>query len=115
MAPMNAKPKEHLKQLELVDPRDQFKSTITKWKNVSTFAIASGFSHHVRNGPTCKDKWIIIYNDYCKVKDYMYTTSVNAYYWALLVQDRIALDLPPQYVRDEYQIIKAFSSSWPIF
>jgi hypothetical protein len=45
----------------------------------------------------------------------MYTTSVNAYYWALLVQDRIALDLPPQYVRDEYQIIKAFSSSWPIF
>jgi hypothetical protein len=60
---------------------------MAKWKNVSTFVVARGFLHHVRNGPTCKDKWIIIYSDYCKVKDYMYTTGVNAYYWALLVQD----------------------------
>jgi hypothetical protein len=88
---------------------------MAKWKNVSTFAMASGFSHHVRNGPTCKDKWIIIYSDYCKVKDYMYTTGVNAYYGALSVQDRIALDLPHQYVREVYQIIEVFSSSWPIF
>ncbi len=88
---------------------------MAKWKNVPTFVMASGFSHHVRNGPTCKDKWKIIYSDYCKVKDYMYTTGVNAYYWALLVQDRIALDLPHQFVREVYQIIEAFSSSWPIF
>jgi hypothetical protein len=33
---------------------------MAKWKNVSTFVMASGFSHHVRNNPTSKDKWIIV-------------------------------------------------------
>jgi len=33
---------------------------MAKWKNVSTIVMASGFSHHVRNNPTSKDKWIIV-------------------------------------------------------
>jgi len=43
------------------------------------------------------------------------TIHVNANYWAFLVQYNIALNLPHQYVKEIYKIIKVFSSSRVIF
>lgn len=55
---------EHLATCDQVDPCDEFETIITKWKKDIAFMMKVGYSSHMRNGPTCKDKWGIINNDF---------------------------------------------------
>ncbi len=79
--------------LNVVDSRDQFKSTMEKWKKISMKVMATKISHHSKKNPTCKDKWIIILGDYCMIKDYINIIGMNEDYWVLSTQNKSSLDL----------------------
>ncbi len=69
--PCLGKKNEHNVSLGVVDSRDCFKSTIVKWKKIATLMMGCGHNAHVKNGPTCKEKWTTLYNDYKWIWDYM--------------------------------------------
>jgi len=69
--PCSNKKNEHNASLGVVNSRDYFKSTIVKWKIIATLMMGCGHNAHVKNGPTCKEKWRTLYNDYKQIWDYM--------------------------------------------
>ncbi len=77
MALVNVKHEKHLKTLDIAKSRDQFESTMVKWKKTSTIMMAIIYSHHYKYNHACKDKWTIIFGDYCMIKEYTYTTNIN--------------------------------------
>ncbi len=66
--------------LELVDPQDQFKTTIIKWGKFAKKFTQDGNSIHPRNGSTCKDKWDSIYDNFKWIHHYMQSTNHNEIY-----------------------------------
>lgn len=115
MALGDAKHEEHLKTLDIVNFHDQFESTMVKWKKTSTVVMAIIYSHHYKDNHVFKDKWTIVFGDYCMIKDYKDTTSINEDYWVLSIQNMSFLDLLKQYVKKIYETIEYFLSSQPIF
>jgi hypothetical protein len=61
----------HNVSLDVVDSRDCFENTIMKWKKIVALMMGCGHNAHVRNGPTCKEKWTTRYSDYKRIWDYM--------------------------------------------
>jgi hypothetical protein len=47
--------------MDKVDPRDQFETTITKWKKIFVVVMNVDLFLHMRNGLACKDKLGSIY------------------------------------------------------
>jgi len=66
--------------LELVNPQDQFKTTIVKWGKFVKTVTQDENSLHPCNGSTCKDKWGSIYDDFKRIHDYMQSTSHSETY-----------------------------------
>jgi hypothetical protein len=58
-----------------------------------------GYSLHMRNGPTCKDKWGIVNNDFKWIFGYMARKKHNEEYSTMNVEDRMRLHLPHQFGR----------------
>jgi hypothetical protein len=56
MALVNVKHEKHLKTLDIAKSRDQFESTMVKWKKTSTIMMAIIYSHHYKYNHACKDK-----------------------------------------------------------
>jgi hypothetical protein len=56
-----------------------------------------GYSLHMKNGPTCKDKWGIINNDFKWIFGYMPRKKHNEKNWAMNVEDRMRLHLSHQF------------------
>jgi hypothetical protein len=46
---------EFLANLEKVNPKDNFESTMNKWRKITTIVANDGNSKHAQSGPTCKD------------------------------------------------------------
>jgi hypothetical protein len=58
-----------------------------------------GYSSHMRNGPTCKDKWGTINNDFKWIFGYMARKRHNEENWAMNVEDRMRLHLSHEFSR----------------
>jgi len=61
------------------------------------FIMNSGYSTHVKNGLTCKDKWSSIFKNFHKVYDYIASTRHNKEYWAMNIIDRVSFNLPKSF------------------
>jgi hypothetical protein len=61
----------HLATFDQVDPWDEFETIIKKCKKIIAFMMNVGYSSHMKNGPTCKDKWGTINNDFKWIFGYM--------------------------------------------
>ncbi len=66
--------------LELVDPQDQFETTIVKLGKFAKIVTQDGNSLHPCNGSTCKDKWGSIYDNFKETHDYMQSTGHSETY-----------------------------------
>ncbi len=75
----------------------------------------SGYSTHVKNGLTCKDKWSSIFKNFHKVYDYIASTRHNKEYWAMNIIDRVSFNLPKSFRWGLYDMIVEFLGLRPIF
>ncbi len=55
---MRIKKAKHEKMIAKVDCQHKFETTVSKWRKILTLVVKKGCSEHVKNGLTCKDKWI---------------------------------------------------------
>jgi hypothetical protein len=62
---------EHKDMMAKVDGQHKFKTIVSKWRKISIMVMKEGCSEHLRNGPTCKDKWSSIASDFKKIFDFM--------------------------------------------
>jgi hypothetical protein len=60
-----------------VNPKDQFESTTSMWRNIFTIVDLNGYFPLPRNNIACKDKWGAMYGYFKCVFDYMMGTSHN--------------------------------------
>jgi hypothetical protein len=67
--------------MKQVDGCNQFEIVVTKWKNNFKVVMKTSCSEHLKNGPTCKDKWCTITNDFKKNYDFMACIENNQDYW----------------------------------
>lgn len=76
-----------------------------------------GFGHntHMRNVPTCKEKWATIYGDYKRIWDYMGVTCQNEFFWNMCAANRLASNLPRLFNKSIFKMIDSFMSKRPIF
>ncbi len=63
--------------------RDEFKIVETKWKKSFVILMSVGFFEHMRNNPTCKDKWGVIFGNFKKIFDHWLGTWQNENDWAM--------------------------------
>jgi hypothetical protein len=61
--------------MDKVDLRDQFETTITKWKKIFAVVMNVDLSLHMKNGLACKDKWGSIYGKFKKIFNHISRTS----------------------------------------
>ncbi len=66
--------------IKQVDGHDQFEIVVTKWKNVFKVVMKTSYYEHLKNGPTCKDKWCTIINDFKKNYNFMACIGNNQDY-----------------------------------
>ncbi len=66
----------------------QFQTSITRWRNISAIIMKVGCLEHVKNGPTCKDKWSTISSNFKKIFNFMVGIGQNQDYWAMNAQKR---------------------------
>jgi hypothetical protein len=64
----------------LVDPQEQFETTIVKWGQFAKTITQDGNSLHPCNDSTCKDNWGSIYDDFKRIHDYMQSNGHNETY-----------------------------------
>lgn len=74
-----------------------------------------GHFQHLKNRPTCKEKWSSILVDFKNFFDYMFVTLNNEDYWSLSSQDKVSLHLPRFFNRSVYDMIHEFMGNRPIF
>jgi hypothetical protein len=60
--------------MDKVDAWDQFETIVTKWKNDYVVVMFVGHFQHLKNGPTCKEKWSSILVDFKNFLNYMFAT-----------------------------------------
>jgi hypothetical protein len=63
---MQNKKEKHGKMMAKVGDQYKFETSVLKWRKISTLVMNVGCSTHVRNGPTCKDKWSTITSNFKK-------------------------------------------------
>ncbi len=54
---IKAKRDEHIATLDKVNQWDQFQIVVTKWKKIFGIVMSVNYFQHMKNDPTCKDKW----------------------------------------------------------
>jgi hypothetical protein len=65
-----------------------------KWQKIIEVVNTSGHSLFIRNGPTCKDKWGLVYGYFKRIFYYSSRIGNNTKYWELTPQKKIALNHP---------------------
>jgi hypothetical protein len=65
-----------------------------KWRKITTLMMGCGHNAHVRNGPTCKEKWTTLYNDYKQIWDYMVRMGCNEKFLYVCIANKISMNLP---------------------
>ncbi len=59
-----------------------------------TLVMNAGCSTHVKNGPTCKDKWNMITSDFKKIFDLVVGIGQNQENQAMIIQENNNKQLP---------------------
>lgn len=96
---MQAKKAEHEEIMAEVDSWDKFQTSVTRCKKISAVIMNVGCSKHVKNGPTCKDKWSTISSNFKKLFNFMVSTGQNQDYWAMSAQKKNNVQLPCNFER----------------
>jgi len=65
---------EHIVAIDKVGTWNQFENVVTKWKKDYVVVMFVGHFQHLKNRPTCKEKWSSISVDFKKFFDYMFAT-----------------------------------------
>jgi hypothetical protein len=68
-----------------VDDWHKFQTSVTRWRKISVVIVKVGCLKHVKNGPTCKDKWNTISSNFKNIFNFMVGTGQNQDYWAMSV------------------------------
>ncbi len=55
-----ARKDEHITNLNVIDGQDKFEKIITKWNKITIQVVNVGCSNQLKNGATCKDKWVLL-------------------------------------------------------
>jgi len=74
---MQNKKAKHEKMMAKVGDQYKFETSVLKWRKISTLVMNVGCSTHLRNGPTCKDKWSTITSNFKKKIDFMASIGQN--------------------------------------
>ncbi len=61
---VQAKKDEPIASLDVVNFKDCFESVVMKWKKVFMTMMGVDHNTHMRYGPTCKEKWVTMYDCY---------------------------------------------------
>jgi hypothetical protein len=59
-----SKEKEFIYEIDVVDSKEYFETTTSKWRKIVEVMNANGYLPLPRNGATCKNKWGTIYGDF---------------------------------------------------
>jgi len=77
--------------------------------------MASSYSAHVKNRPTCKEKWTTLYIDYKWIQNYIVGMGHNDFFWNMSITDKVSMNLFRMSNRSIYEMIDAFMKTRPIF
>jgi hypothetical protein len=66
MVLIKGKREEHLATCGKLDGHNDFDIVVMKWKKISIIVMNANCSQHLRNCPTCKNKWGSIYGVFKK-------------------------------------------------
>jgi hypothetical protein len=99
LAFMQAKKAKHEEIIVEVDGWHKFQTSITRWRKISAIIMKVGCSEHVKNGPTCKDKWSTISSNFKNIFNFMVGIGQNQDYWAMSAQERNNVQLPCNFKR----------------
>lgn len=99
LAFMQAKKAKHEEIMAEVDDWHKFQTLVTKWRKISTIIMKVGCTKHVKNGPTCKDKWSTISSNFKNIFNFMVGIGQNQDYRAMSAQERNHVQLPCNFGR----------------
>ena len=88
---------------------------LQKGKRISTTVMEAWHYGHLRNGPTCKEKWKAIFSDFKRINDYHKGTWHNEEYWDVSLQDRGQWNCPRQFSHEVYEMIDGFKGHKLLF
>ncbi len=77
--------------------------------------MASSQSANIRNGPTCKETWTTIYNDYKQIRDYTIGVGHNEKFWNMSITNRVNTNLSKVFRKNIYEMINSFMKTRAIF
>ncbi len=72
----------------MVNPKDRFKITTSKWHKIANAMNANGHSPLLQNDATCKNEWGALYGDFKCIFYYMSLTRNNTLYWDFTSQEK---------------------------
>jgi hypothetical protein len=115
LALIEAKWKELIMWLDVVDPGDHFKISTNKWRKFVNIVNTSQHLPLTRNSSRCKDKWGPIYGDFKQTFDDTSGTCNNTKYWEFIPQEKIALNVLKHFSKFMYELIDSFMGKQPVF
>jgi hypothetical protein len=86
-----------------------------KLKKIIALVMASSYNAHVKNRPTCKEKWTTLYIDYKWIQNYIVGMGHNDFFWNMSSTDKVSMNLFRMSNRSIYEMIDAFMKTRPIF